>query len=226
MKCKKCGEELAPFDRFCPTCGNKVEKMETVQTENNPRRQSSSQGQRRSEGHPIQEEKKGGMLLILILAAIALIFLAIIGVLAYKSLQPARVEDDSVALQKIETASDQEVDLAAEKPTEATTQAKKKETTEAKKEKESNQGDYILPDSSNKSLSAKDVSGLSKKELRLARNEIYARHGRKFKDQELQAYFNGKSWYKGKIAPDDFIDEERLTKLERQNIKLIESYED
>ena len=38
----------------------------------------------------------------------------------------------------------------------------------------------------------------------IARNEIYARHGRKFNDSELQAYFNSKSWYKGTVNPEDF----------------------
>ena len=37
--------------------------------------------------------------------------------------------------------------------------------------------DYILPDSSSRILSDSEVSGLSKEELRLARNEIFARHG-------------------------------------------------
>lgn len=66
---------------------------------------------------------------------------------------------------------------------------------------------------------------LSADQLRLAINEIYARHGRMFKDQELQAYFNGKSWYQGTIQPDAF-QESMLSALERQNIQLISARKD
>lgn len=52
-----------------------------------------------------------------------------------------------------------------------------------------NRKDYILPDSDSRYLTDSDVRGLSANELMLARNEIYARHGRKFKDSELQNYF-------------------------------------
>lgn len=36
---------------------------------------------------------------------------------------------------------------------------------------------------------------LSLTELRLARNETYARHGYIFKDPALKAYFEAKAWY-------------------------------
>lgn len=50
----------------------------------------------------------------------------------------------------------------------------------------SQNSEYIIPDSSTRLLTAADLNGLSKNELRLARNEIFARYGRRFKDQELQ----------------------------------------
>ena len=87
-----------------------------------------------------------------------------------------------------------------------------------------NPGDYILPESSTRPLTEADVAGLSASDLRIARNEIYARHGRKFKSQDLQDYFNSKGWYKGTIEPDNFK-EEYLSALEKENIKLIEKHE-
>lgn len=68
------------------------------------------------------------------------------------------------------------------------------------------------------------MSGLSKEELRLARNEIFARHGRKFDDAQLQSYFESKSWYNGTIDPDDFS-ESMLSEIEKKNIELIKKYE-
>ena len=85
-------------------------------------------------------------------------------------------------------------------------------------------GGYILPNSSTQYLTDSDVVGLDAASLRIARNEIYARHGRRFKSEDLQSYFDGKSWYNGTIAPDDFSDSV-LSDLEKANIKLIEAHE-
>lgn len=88
----------------------------------------------------------------------------------------------------------------------------------------SNSEDYILPNSSTTYLTRADLAGLSQEQLRLARNEIYARHGRKFKTKEIQEYFNGKSWYTGTIESNAFKDE-YLNSYEKENIKLIQSLE-
>jgi hypothetical protein len=55
--------------------------------------------------------------------------------------------------------------------------------------------DYILPDSDTVLLTEADIADLSLQEINYAKNEIYARHGRKFKSSELQNYFNSKYWY-------------------------------
>lgn len=85
--------------------------------------------------------------------------------------------------------------------------------------------DYILPDSSTRQLSYGDIAGLTKEQLRIARNEIYARHGRMFTSEELQSYFNSKSWYRGTVSASSFS-ENMLSQLEKDNIKLIQERED
>lgn len=89
-----------------------------------------------------------------------------------------------------------------------------------------NTGDssYVIEGSDTRYLTKEDVAGLTKEQLRYARNEIYARHGRRFKDQELQQYFDSKSWYQGTIDPDSF-NESVLNDCERDNIDLIKKYE-
>ncbi len=84
--------------------------------------------------------------------------------------------------------------------------------------------DYILPDSSTRQLSYWDIAGLTKEQLRIARNEIYARHGRMFTSEELQSYFNSKSWYRGTVSASSFS-ENMLSQLEKDNIKLIQERE-
>lgn len=84
--------------------------------------------------------------------------------------------------------------------------------------------DYILPTSNTALVSYDTLRPLSDWQLRLARNEIYARHGRRFNDAQLQAYFDGKSWYHGTIAPDAF-DASVLNDTELANIARIQEVE-
>ena len=87
--------------------------------------------------------------------------------------------------------------------------------------------DYIFPNSSSVLLTDAEVSGISKDQLRIGRNEILARHGRRFNDQALQQYFDSKSWYNGTISPDEFDAnlDSRLNDVERANIEIIKKYE-
>lgn len=83
---------------------------------------------------------------------------------------------------------------------------------------------YILPSSDSEYISYSDLSGLSQTEVSLARNEIYARHGRKFTVDSIKKYFESQSWYKPRINPDDFS-ESVFNKYEKKNIDTIVKYE-
>lgn len=85
--------------------------------------------------------------------------------------------------------------------------------------------EYIFQDSDSRRLKKSDLKGMSKKELKLARNELYARHGYIFKDKSLAKYFEGKSWYTGTIKSEDFKDNERFNDIEIANRNLILKYE-
>lgn len=85
--------------------------------------------------------------------------------------------------------------------------------------------DYILPYSDSEYLTEDDLDELTPDEIRLACNELYARHGRKFKDADYQAYFNSKSWYQGTVEPDDFDDTAVFNKYELANRDFIIAYE-
>jgi TIR domain/YARHG domain len=50
-------------------------------------------------------------------------------------------------------------------------------------------GGFLFPDSDKRQLTPDELRGLSCTELRIARNEIYARHGRPFRDPWLRCYF-------------------------------------
>ena len=83
---------------------------------------------------------------------------------------------------------------------------------------------YILPYSDTRKLTESDLASLSNTEIELARNEIYARHGRIFKTDHIKNYFESQSWYKGEIDPDNF-DENVFNEIEKYNINFIVEYE-
>lgn len=90
--------------------------------------------------------------------------------------------------------------------------------------------DYMLDFSSQREVTDSDLSGMSLAQLRIARNEIFARHGRQFKDSMLNQWFYSKTWYLDipiKYSPDDFdsISPSPLTKLEIKNVDYIKNYE-
>lgn len=84
--------------------------------------------------------------------------------------------------------------------------------------------DYILPDSDKRYLTESDLSGLSWESLTLARNEIYARHGRMFITPEISAYFNAQAWYHGTVPGNQFS-ESVFNEYEKANVNFILNYE-
>lgn len=84
--------------------------------------------------------------------------------------------------------------------------------------------EYIIPYSDEYVIDEGTLAGMTEDELMYARNEIYARHGRKFNDEDIQNYFNSKSWYYGYIEPDEFTDDV-FNEVEKENIKIIKEYE-
>lgn len=91
-------------------------------------------------------------------------------------------------------------------------------------ESASGYADYILENSDSQYLTRLDLEGLSANDCRLARNELYARHGRRFNSEDIQNYFDSCSWYRGVIEPDDF-QESILNDIEIANRDLIIEYE-
>ena len=101
-----------------------------------------------------------------------------------------------------------------------------KESESAETEALASNEDYVIPDSDTKEYTEDDIRalGLSKDELRIARNEIYARHGREFTSKDLKEYFGAKSWYNPTIPASKFSDND-LTPTELHNKEAIAKVE-
>ncbi|HKP45054.1 MAG TPA: YARHG domain-containing protein [Pyrinomonadaceae bacterium] len=73
----------------------------------------------------------------------------------------------------------------------------------------------------NRQISEQMLHGLSLYELRLLRNEVYARHGRSFQAPWLSQYFYSQPWYQ----PDDNFKDEQVSGTEKTNVETIVAYE-
>lgn len=84
--------------------------------------------------------------------------------------------------------------------------------------------DYLLPDAQTHIYTKEELSALTPEELRVARNEIYARHSRKFKSGDLVTYFSSKPWYQPSVEADAF-DDAILNPSERGNLAVLKEAE-
>lgn len=148
---------------------------------------------------------------------------------------PAEPEtEEHVTDGKFEDLSD--VDLFSLSQDELATTVREEAETEAESETESEteteseievdtRSEYIFPDMDTRYLTQDEVSKLSLQAVCYAKNELYARHGRKFLSQELKDYFNDKTWYEGTVDPDSFSPGVFNT-YENDNLLLLVSAEE
>ena len=81
------------------------------------------------------------------------------------------------------------------------------------------QAGYIIANSDRVRLTPDMLRGLTREQLRLARNEIYARRGRFFRDPQLTAHFSRFDWYK------PYAWDVPLNPVEQANVNTIAAME-
>ena len=80
-------------------------------------------------------------------------------------------------------------------------------------------GEY--PEASIRVLPYSELKGYTQYQLKIMRNEIFARHGYIFKTAEMKNHFATKSWYSPRYNDVNNM----LTDIEQQNIKTIQQLE-
>lgn len=223
MFCAKCGAKIEDGSRFCIKCGAKLETLAAY-----------------SAGVSKPVRRTGGAKKTILITGIVIICLGAVSVVGISVFMPK--EDDAndtissdIAVKETVIATEAAtVSIPADTGLEETeqkqeiltdTQADSGQEAQTIVEPVEEESSYILPDSDSVYLSRSDLEGLTKEECRLARNELYARHGRRFDDEGLQDYFNAKDWYTGTIAPTDFSDSV-LNDFEMANRDLLVLYEE
>ena len=75
----------------------------------------------------------------------------------------------------------------------------------------------------NSKIDSTEICKIASADLRLLRNEIFARHGYIFKSPELTDFFSKFEWYQPNLTSDQI--DKVLTETDRYNISLIKSVE-
>lgn len=161
----------------------------------------------------IEKGKRSKVDIVLIILSVLLLFFLGVHLLA-----PSK-SNTTVAPQI--TSSEEMTTTAQEEMSEVETNVNQN-STETQTVKEENA--YLLPDVATRYLTEADLAHLSKEQLRLARNEVFARHGRKFETEDLNAYFSAQSWYNGTLTAEQF-DDSVLNEYEKANLDLIKQVE-
>lgn len=243
MYCTNCGKQIPDDSKFCEFCGaavlpdddnDETQKLSVIEENEHPVSIASSCEEKSSESSSgrsnsvrngfhlvlskiaiFMKRKKKELLIAAVAAAVV-----VCGVIVVRKVFGKRSSD--VAEASIESAV--ETEKATASASIPVVKATPRPTPYPTSTPEVSSSDYILPDSSDSYISDKDLEKLTDDQITLARNEIYARHGRKFNDQTLQNYFNSKSWYHGTVDPDAF-DDSVFNQYERANIDKIVEYQ-
>lgn len=77
------------------------------------------------------------------------------------------------------------------------------------------------PFTSIRELTGDDLEGLSDFDKKIMRNEILARHGYIFQDEDMKFYFTGQKWYKPKYSNLDKV----LSEVEKANMQTLDIIE-
>lgn len=207
--CENCGNPLEDGVLFCEACGEKVKLDDLSSVEEFQGAEDKSDNTKEKE----KSKKKWifGGATVAVIVGIAIGFT----VLFYKGDSEKEVMQGQKKNENIANSS-----TPIPTPTEAVTSTPEVTVVPT----EPSDTSYVLSESNTKYLKNKDVQGISKENLRLARNEIYARHGYIFSDGELTAFFKKKAWYNPTIKRSEWKDDV-LNKYEKANVTFLYSKE-
>lgn len=235
MYCSNCGREIADSAKHCMYCGHRVVPLsdntgrgETMYTDDeytapigyeDPRNAGA-----RSASGGLSPASKAVIVLAIIL--LAMVMFAAGSFLMGGSKKTGSTANGTAENGNGDSSGGAEVAEATTQAAATTTQAAATTTQAAATTTQAaaTNNYYILPDSSSRYLTKKDISDLDTTTLKRARNEIYARRHRRFDDADLQRYFNSQAWYSGTIEPGDF-EEDSLNDYEKKNAEYIKKYE-
>ena len=95
---------------------------------------------------------------------------------------------------------------------------------EIAKSKDTSNSNNLYTIISERKLTEEDLKDMSKEELSILRNTIYAKHGYIFKKKNLVEHFNSQDWYKGTTTDMNQVSSE-FNDSEKYNVNFIKQHE-
>ena len=201
MRCPRCGSSVSDSESFCPYCGEQMTD-DVIAKSNKPLLIA---------------------MIAIVLALLVVTFLAFTGKFSPHDDEPEPVAEATMTPEQTEPPAEATAAPTAEpaaEPTAEPTTAPTPTPEPTPTPPAPTGGTYILPDSNSRMLSEAELENLGERELMLARNEIFARHGFIFTTQWIQGYFLTQGWYRGTVPANQF-DSSVFNAYERANIDLI-----
>ena len=228
--CESCGAELKPGMKFCTKCGTpvKTNNDKSYATGNLNANNKTPKKKEKS------KESSGGKTAIIVISIVVAALVVMAGAFfggkfimeKYQEKNQVQKEivsddfDEKEKLEKEEKVKEEEKEIESEDNIKVA-EEKEEEPVNALEDENA----YIIPESDQVYLTEDDIKDLTAQELNYAKNEIYARRGRLFVSNELQKYFNSKTWYHGQYSGDKFDRTITLTDIEKKNAELIKDRE-
>ena len=218
MKCKNCGNEIPDTAKFCNKCGAKVEDDFVPSPPiNNDSIVDIEDNSYENKIKDIKSNWKDKYTIMLIVA-----LMVIVGFFGFMMSQRGS-ESSSQVYDSGENEVDPPITESDEDQEDADIDDEDAYGTQYGTDYST---DYIINGSDSRYISKTELYSFSKEQLRLARNEIYARHGYTFEDKSLQNYFSQKSWY----IPDYSLNiktwsDGKFNDYEKKNLDTIVMYE-
>jgi len=231
--CTNCGNKIVEGDSFCQNCG----KSCLSKTENDiqsQQAQPSSVNQNHQNPPPSYQQnlqnsqkKKNILPIILIILFVFFVLVAVGGILTYRYFISQTSEISKELSSKVEKEIpkdspkvEQKVDKTEnEKSDDIITKEPENEITTNKNIGKTDCGYFTYL--STRKISPDELDGVPFEDLRLMRNEIFMRHGMRFKSADLQKYFSQFNCYEPKY--DDVTS--MLSDIEKYNIEIIKRNE-
>lgn len=234
MFCGNCGTKNDDKDAFCANCGQRLEDDNATRIVYEPQYQMNQYE---------QKSRASNTPLVILLSVSALILVTMIALGAFMLLKmdkgPEEVSQATTEQQSEEAKPTEKVEptiaptasvaptapppvetTVAEEPSPVEEPAVVSETTVTHNE-------FVFPDSDVRLITSAELDMLDKDQIRIARNELFARRGRIFESADMKEYFNNQAWYSGTV-PATIFDGSRgsyMNKVELENMNFIVEYE-
>lgn len=234
MNCPNCNHPMEDDAFFCKNCGAWIIQSDGPAAEEAPARKAPRRPSKRRVRR--RNTMIACLMLVLVLAVLAVYFLAVAPMLngenGTQTPDPIQTEpvdpspdsqdpvlpdgDDAASQPETPETPDNTVPPEDNTPPEDPTPDDTAETPPAA------ESAYLLP-SDSRLITEADLAGMDQQQVALARNEIYARHGRTFRNETYQNYFDSQDWY----TPDPNYSDDTvsLSETEKANAQFILAYE-